>query len=491
LLAVFHLAVVFVLARVLGKSGLGTYYTLFALVNVFQYLFELGVNTLLTCRIAQRPERWRDSVAEAAGIFALIAGASVAAFAILGGLWSWHRSDPSVWMPTLAAGVACAAIHVQRYCAAVFRGFDRVGYENFSRALQGGAFLALVLALVATDQADVAGVLSAFAASHVITALFLVVILQRQLGYVGWRFRLGTIKEWLRESVPLGFGDVMRRLTWQLDTVLLGVMQPAAVVGIYSVAYRPLGPLNWLPQAVATAMFPSMARLAKGDRAGLERIFAHSIRLMWLTSLPVAVAICICAEPIISLLAGEDYLEAALPMRLLIWITIMSFLSLQFRFLFTAVARQRAYAWLVSLVFVLELVLEAALIPWLGYLGACTGSIVGELFFTVCGLALCRRLGLGDIDWTALAQATAAAVVMAALLWPFRAAAPGLLFAAVIASLALYVLLCIGLGALRWDEVQHLWSAVISLGRQSKQPEAKPFVRGKRSETAETLTARA
>src|SRR5205085_8734527 len=108
----------------------------------------------------------------------------------------------------------------------------------------------------------------------------------------------------------LGLGDVVRGLTWQVDTILLRLLQPAAAVGVYSIAYRPLGPLNWVPRAVLTAMFPSFARLAEGDRPGLGRAFAASARLMWLVSLPIAVSIFVGAEPIIAVLAGPQYLEA-------------------------------------------------------------------------------------------------------------------------------------------------------------------------------------
>ena len=72
----------------------------------------------------------------------------------------------------------------------------------------------------------------------------------------------------------MGLADVVRKLTWQLDTVLLALLQPAAVVGIYTVAYRPLGALNWLPQAVMSALFPSLARMADRDPRGLAAAFA-------------------------------------------------------------------------------------------------------------------------------------------------------------------------------------------------------------------------
>jgi O-antigen/teichoic acid export membrane protein len=261
---------------------------------------------------------------------------------------------------------------------------------------------------------------------------------------------------------------VVRRLTWQLDTVLLGLLQPPAVVGIYSVGYRPLGPLNWLPQTISWAWFPSFARLAVENPAELKKPFAHSIRLLWISSLPIAVAICMCAEPIVLLIAGPEYLEAAIPMRLLIWIATFTFLSVQFRFVFTAVGRQRLFAWLVIGVFILEAVIELALIPRWGYFGACAGSLGGELVLTLAGLALCVYLGAGEIDWLPMASATLAGGVMAAVLWMVQGLPLPLLACAVMAATGVYVFVCLLLGALTRDDMQRLYEAFRGTSRSRR-----------------------
>lgn len=459
LLAVTHLAVVFILARALGKGGLGEYYTFFALIHIVQLILEAGINTILTCRIAQRPEAWRGVVAEGTALFAVISIASAGLFFAAGAAWAWLADSVSIWHYCLAAGVACAAIQVQRFTTAVFRAFEQFGWENVGRVFQGTLFLGLVFALVLGDAVGVATVLGAFAVSHVAAGLAMVAALQRRWHCLGWRLNGAVVRDWLREAIPLGFGDVVRRLTWQLDTVLLGLMQPAAVVGVYSVAYRPLGPLNWLPQAVLTAMFPSLARLAEEDRPGLARAFAHSVRIMWIVSLPLAVAICLTAEPLITILAGPEFLEAVVPMRLLIWVAILSFLSMQFRFVFTAVGQQRLLARLAVAVFVLEFAIELALIPRWGFLGACAGTLVGELIFAVVGLWFCRRLGFGSIDWGAIAGATVAAAVMAVPIWLAEGQPLAILAVVVAASTGLYFVLTMCLGALPVSEVRRLVEA--------------------------------
>ena len=271
-----------------------------------------------------------------------------------------------------------------------------------------------------------------------------------------------AIRRWLADAVPLGLGDIIRGLTWNLDTLLLSMLQPAAVVGIYSVAYRPLGPLNLIPFAVLTALFPSFARMGGQDRAALARAFASSLRLMWVVSLPIAVVISAFAEPIVIALAGPGYRESAIPLRVLIWITSLSFLSFQFRFLFAALGKSPIYLRLIALVLLMEAAVEAALIPSLGYLGACLGSLLGEMFFAVAGLVLCQRLRIGGVEYGTMARATLAAAAMGGAIAYVRGASQHPAVAGIIAILSslLYILLLIALRCIKRGEILQFAAAI-------------------------------
>src|SRR5438128_2190722 len=69
--AVCNLLVLFALARCVARETLGLFYLLVAVITALQLVLELGVTTVLTCRIAQRPEAWRTVTAEAAGLMTL------------------------------------------------------------------------------------------------------------------------------------------------------------------------------------------------------------------------------------------------------------------------------------------------------------------------------------------------------------------------------------------------------------------------------------
>jgi O-antigen/teichoic acid export membrane protein len=109
-----------------------------------------------------------------------------------------------------------------------------------------------------------------------------------------------------------------------------------------------------------------------------------------------------------------------------------------------------------------EAVVQLMLIPRWSYFGACAGTLIGEVLFTAAGLVICRRLGLGRIDVKAMTAAGLAAAVMAAMLWPVHDLPLPLLIGAATFSLAIYLFLCVTLGALRGEEVRRCWLILTS-----------------------------
>lgn len=462
-----YLVVFVILARVLGKDDFGRLYTFLALLMTVQLVLEAGTSTVLTCRLVRSAEAKARILEEAGRVLTATVLTTAAIFPVIGGLWGGSGSPAERWFCIGAVAIGCIAIHIQRFCAGTFRASEKFGFENGARALQALLYAVLVLVLTAYGAAVVETVLAAFAFSHVTAALLLAA------GFLRWfktavRPRLSVLRDWLKESLPLGAGDSIRGPTWQLDTLLLGVLRSHRDVGTYSVVNRPLGPLGLLPASLLAATFPTFVRLAARDRDALGHAFARSVRLLWAGSLPVAVAIWACAGPLVLLLAGEAYREATLPMGILIWKVPLSFVSAHYRFLFAALGRPQAFARLVIGVFLLETVLHVLLIPRWGYLGACSGTLMGEIAFTALGMARCRRLGIPRLDLRPLARAALAGALMGGLLWPARGLSPSLLAPAVVLATGAYFALCLMLGVLSRDEVRRL---CVALGRTSRSPE--------------------
>src|SRR5262249_17858921 len=162
-----------------GKAAVGEFYLFVALVTACQLVTEGGVGTVLTCRLARSSAGAGETLAEAAGLFALLVVGAAALLVGLGGVWAWGADDPALVPRAAAAGVACAAVQVQRFCAAVFRAFEQFGYDALARALQGAALAGLVAGLVGTGCLGAQGAMNLFALSQLLAAAFLLGCLHR------------------------------------------------------------------------------------------------------------------------------------------------------------------------------------------------------------------------------------------------------------------------------------------------------------------------
>ncbi|HEV3298424.1 MAG TPA: flippase [Planctomycetaceae bacterium] len=457
--AISYMVLFIALARGLQPTAMGEYYTLFALILVVQMVFEMGIPTVMTGRIARTPSRQKEILAEATVLATISIAAQIALFACMGLAASRFSSHPGALPRFLLGGCAAAAIQIQRYCAGVFRAFELFKYENVMRLGQGSSLAIAVLVLIKSGAAELNLMIAVLTASHVLAALYMIVNLWGRFRSPGWHWDRARMKDWLAESIPLGISESIRGQGWQLDTVLLGLMQPAVVVGIYNAAYRPLTMFYWLPLAATAATYPTFVRLATSPLQ-FNQAVANCIRMLWIGALPVAVVISLGAEQLITLLAGREYLEAAIPMRILVWKILFASLAILYRFVFAAIGQLPSLARIVLVAAVLDAAAELILIPRWGYLGACSGTLLGEFVFTAMTLVVCGQLKIRCMDWNLLARAALAASVMAALLWPVhRAPLPIFLSAAAVAT-GVYVLCCLLTGALGWAEARHLFDAL-------------------------------
>lgn len=454
--AMLNLVALCALARCLGKDELGIYYTIYALLMLVQLTSEAGLTTALPCRMLRRPEHWRTAVSEATSVLVLVLLASTGALWLLGMTWSAFAGDDFRAGPWALAALACAAIHVQRFCAAVFQAFEEFEYENIAKILQGMLFAALVTFGLRRGRDDLHSALALFALSQLAAAGFMALCLARRHRCFGLALRRGLIRDWLSEAGPVGLGDLLRRLSWQIDTLLLGLFQTPALIGVYSIARRPIATLIWVPHVLLAATLPRFVQMGRTDRAALARAYAESIRLLWVLSLPAAIGLSAIALPLVVALAGPEYAEAAVPLRILAWVTVLVFLAVPFRFFLTALGKGREYLRLTSLSVAIVAVADLILIPWSGYVGACIGCFLGEAVLIAGGLAACRTLDIQVLEAGRLLRAALAASAMASLLVCARGLSGPLFLAAAAGATAVYLVGCLLLGAVRLKEFQTL-----------------------------------
>lgn len=103
------------------------------------------------------------------------------------------------------------------------------------------------------------------------------------------------------------------------DTVMLGLIKDNRTVGIYNASAKVKAVLVIFTGALWTAALPRSATLWKSNNVdGFRELAEKSLRMIPVVSLPLVVFFIAFSEPFIQVIAGTAYMDAGLPMRILL-----------------------------------------------------------------------------------------------------------------------------------------------------------------------------
>ena len=241
----------------------------------------------------------------------------------------------------------------------------------------------------------------------------------------GFRFRpLMPDRETSRELVALGgwisVSNLVSPLLSYMDRLLLSALVPVRMVAFYATPFDLVGRSSILPQALMSAIFPSVAAVAPGsDAARLTML--QTARLLYVLSLPVAFAFVVLARPGLQLWLGDEFAQHGAPVLQILAVGVFFNMLAQAPATLIQAAGQPRVMALLHLaelpVFVAVLYL---LTVKLGIVGTALAAALRSGLDAVAVLMLARRdVARGDIPWRQAALPAAVALLMlAAALWP-------------------------------------------------------------------------
>ncbi|MGI8731524.1 MAG: oligosaccharide flippase family protein [Solirubrobacteraceae bacterium] len=423
------------LFRNLSLGDFGVYGVLITMAALFN-LVETGFTVGLTKYVAEHRSRGdrRELAADLGVCVTLMAGLGVAvclggtAVALLaGGLAAGADGDGFRVGLLVLSATMLLRFPLFAYGAAL------LGYQRFDRFY--GAEAAGVLVLIGGSVAAIetgAGVLGlavAYAASLLITAVLLPLLLARLDPGLPLRPRLGDRARIRRVG---GFGglalvaDSMESVAQRIDTLVVAAVRNAAAAAPIVAALRLVGGLQVLVLPFVNLILPMVADLrARGAHEEVRRRFVLATRIALQITLPVALGLAFFAGDVIDLwLGGGAPAITADIVIILMAVQVATLGSLPAGKVLLAAGRIRALTVLASVEGVANLALSIVLVVRFGAIGAVvatlltTGLIVLLRIPLACRAVGCpaRRLAAGALVPALLASTPAIAVMIAVLL---------------------------------------------------------------------------
>jgi len=244
------------------------------------------------------------------------------------------------------------------------------------------------------------------------------------------RVRLRTSRRRLvdmaRESVSYwAFGLFFLVYLW-IDATMLSLMTEPKVVAWYGVPTKLFQTLMFVPVVVSTAWLPRLVEAFEQDSSHLARTARMPVGLVLRLGIPIGAAVVIAAQPMIDLVYGPAYAQAAPVLAILGLCIPPMYVNILLNQVLVAAKRQVAWTWVMGGATIVNPLINLALISVTqaqlgnGAIGAAISLLLTELLIVAVGFVLAGAEVLGREGARRGALAAAASLGMYAAAYVTR-----------------------------------------------------------------------
>lgn len=185
----------------------------------------------------------------------------------------------------------------------------------------------------------------------------------------------------------------------RMDVMMLGAFINPIAVSLYNVASRVNNYMEVPMNSLAQVIYPRIAERQKEGLIEVSKLYEKSVALLFLISMPIAIFVFLFAEPIIIILAGQEYLEATIVLKLLVLAGLIKPWGRLFGITLDAIGQPvlNFKMLIVSLFF--NISLNATLIPIMGLEGAAVATLLAIWITIILGqFLLSKRLKINHFN---------------------------------------------------------------------------------------------
>jgi O-antigen/teichoic acid export membrane protein len=415
--ALAGLAIVRITTHRLGPTGYGTFALIVTYVTLFAMLADLGVTSITTIQLGKKGTD-RSSVLSSALSFR-IALSILTIPIILGSSAVIYPHETSLFrlaFATMSLDVLFSSVQVTLGAAFIARvRGDRIAVLN---VLNRGLYLAGVV-FVAIRKGSYFDYICAYVAADFVVALLYVVTVHASV-LLRWSANLGQWWKTARIALPIGVIQIIGNIYLWIDSILVSVICSKSELGLYSLGFNVLVVVLSLPVFLMQALIPS---LVNSTPKQTEQLLNRAAYVLFCVGAPIAVAGFVLRREAVLALGGPKFLAAAGPFAILFLTVPVSFLQTIFAYASVALERYRPMVPLALSALVLNVVINAFLIPRYGPSGAAVALLISECVSLIATYVVFRRITGIRTDWAKLWRPTVASlaavpvVMFRSLLW--------------------------------------------------------------------------
>jgi O-antigen/teichoic acid export membrane protein len=360
-------------ARLLGIEEFGRYAYVMAYVSIACSLADLGTTSVLGRGLVETPEHARAQYF--ANFWVVRVAITVVATLLAIGASPFVKPDLG---QLLLIGSLAVPFVASRFFDPLFQVCGRPRYTVVTNLVYAVSLIVTSVAILAWARMSLFAYLISWAACnflYTITATVLAVRLIRP------RFELD--REGLRSIVtlaaPLGVGALFYMLHTRADTLILSYLRPIHEVGLYSAAFRLLDLGTVAATTLLWPLVPILSQTFRESAASGREAARRVVETVGVFSLPIGMTASYVAEPVILLLYGPGFGDAAPLIGVFAAVFVVLAFCLAGAVINISVGRVNYDYWNTALAVAVNVSLNLVLIPRFGFAGAAYATLVSHL----------------------------------------------------------------------------------------------------------------
>lgn len=394
----FIMSIIF--ARFLGTVGLGTYSYAITWANLLSIPAKLGIDQLLIREVAvyRAKSQWglMGGVLRWANLTVLVASI-IFAFGGLAVAWNLKSdSDPALLLAIAIAMIHIPIVSLRSLRLGAMKGLHRIVLGQMPDMLFSPCIvisLTLLSCFLFRESFNVYWVLIIKIFALLITfftgAFWLVRSLPKEVIQIKPEFK---VKQWLLAAIPFMFLGTTQLITSRIDVIMLGEIKGVKAVGVYAVIVGITSLTIFIYQASVSVLAPHIATLySEGKLKQLEKLLQKSVIAVFLLTFLFGGTIMLLGKYLL-LIFGSEFIIGRTAMNILILGKMFHAFTGPVDLVLNMTGYQNYTAMTVGLTAVLNIILNAILIPKWGISGAAIATTTSMVVINIVNVIFMHKV---------------------------------------------------------------------------------------------------
>lgn len=369
------------LARFLGADNVGKFVFAFSFTGIFGIFSDLGLSSILNREVAKNKEKGTDYFNVSFSfkvVFSLISYLLIVIFINV------LRYPPYTKIIVYLAGITVILESFITNFTAYLKGLQRLKYESFFIATRETLLIISTGIAFYYFKAPLWVILLFYIAFCVLALLYYLIIINKKTDLkIEFNFDKKILFFLLKVGLIFTTTGILSQFFWNVDKILLSKIAGDTAVGIYSISYKLMFALQFIPLALGSAIFPAFSHCFINDKEKLLRTFEKAFYCLTIVAIPISFGTYFLADKIILKIYGISFFTAIVPLKILITSLFIYFMIFLWGALLNACEKHKENMinWIIILV--LNIALNSFLIPSYKAIGASIAFVISiiALFF--------------------------------------------------------------------------------------------------------------